>query len=59
MAEYSTILFDVRSNVAHITLNRAENAPKPEGGRFRIPSGPGLGLDVLDDELTKRRISAE
>ena len=26
MAEYSTILFDVRSNVAYITLNRAEAA---------------------------------
>ena len=26
MADYSTILFDVRNNVAHITLNRAEAA---------------------------------
>jgi L-alanine-DL-glutamate epimerase-like enolase superfamily enzyme len=35
------------------------NPPKPEGGKFKIPSGPGLGLDVLDEELTKRRIAPE
>jgi D-arabinonate dehydratase/D-galactarolactone cycloisomerase len=35
------------------------NPPRPEGGKFKIPSAPGLGLDVVDEELTKRRVSAD
>ena len=31
------------------------NLPKPEGGKFRIPDGPGLGLELIEDELEKRR----
>jgi L-alanine-DL-glutamate epimerase-like enolase superfamily enzyme len=31
------------------------NAPRPENGAFRLPDGPGLGLDVIDAELDRRR----
>jgi L-alanine-DL-glutamate epimerase-like enolase superfamily enzyme len=31
------------------------NPPIPEDGKFKVPSGPGLGLIVNDAELDKRR----
>lgn len=31
------------------------NPPIPENGKFKVPSGPGLGLIVHDAELEKRR----
>lgn len=31
------------------------NPPVPEDGKFKVPSGPGLGLIVHDVELQKRR----
>ena len=31
------------------------NPPKPEDGKFRLPAGPGLGLEVIDAELDRRR----
>ena len=33
-----------------------ENPPKPVGGLFHLPEGPGLGLVVNEAELTKRRV---
>jgi len=33
------------------------NAPKPVDGLFHVPTRPGLGLDFIDSELEKRRIS--
>jgi L-alanine-DL-glutamate epimerase-like enolase superfamily enzyme len=32
------------------------NPPKPSGGKFSVPSGPGLGLTINDAELDKRRV---
>jgi L-alanine-DL-glutamate epimerase-like enolase superfamily enzyme len=29
--------------------------PKPANGKFAVPSGPGLGLQIVDAELDKRR----
>jgi L-alanine-DL-glutamate epimerase-like enolase superfamily enzyme len=31
--------------------------PKPSGGKFIVPSGPGLGLEIIEEELKKRQIS--
>lgn len=31
------------------------NPPKPENGRFAVPNGPGLGLELDEDELARRR----
>jgi len=31
------------------------NPPKPVNGKFTVPSGPGLGLTILDAELDKRK----
>ena len=31
------------------------NPPVPENGQFRLPEGPGLGLEVIDAELDARR----
>ncbi|MEJ1159413.1 mandelate racemase/muconate lactonizing enzyme family protein [Prosthecomicrobium sp. N25] len=28
--------------------------PKPDNGRFRVPDGPGLGMEVNEDEIRKR-----
>jgi L-alanine-DL-glutamate epimerase-like enolase superfamily enzyme len=33
-----------------------ENAPKPVDGLFHLPAGPGLGLQVNEAELARRRI---
>ncbi|MEF2072666.1 mandelate racemase/muconate lactonizing enzyme family protein [Consotaella aegiceratis] len=33
------------------------NPPKPVGGFFELPRGPGLGLEVIDEELDRRRIA--
>jgi L-alanine-DL-glutamate epimerase-like enolase superfamily enzyme len=33
-----------------------ENPPKPVGGLFHLPEGPGLGLVVNEAELAKRRV---
>jgi D-arabinonate dehydratase/D-galactarolactone cycloisomerase len=33
------------------------SVPKPKGGKFVVPSGPGLGLEVNEEELKKRRIA--
>lgn len=33
------------------------NPPTPEGGRFWIPDGPGLGLDLIDAEIDRRRVA--
>jgi L-alanine-DL-glutamate epimerase-like enolase superfamily enzyme len=33
-----------------------ENPPKPVGGLFHLPEGPGLGLMVNETELAKRRV---
>jgi L-alanine-DL-glutamate epimerase-like enolase superfamily enzyme len=33
-----------------------ENPPKPVGGLFHLPDGPGLGLVVNEAELAKRRV---
>ena len=38
-----------------LTEDQSRNLPKPEGGKFRIPDGPGLGLELIEDELEKRR----
>jgi L-alanine-DL-glutamate epimerase-like enolase superfamily enzyme len=32
-----------------------DNLPKPQNGKFVVPSGPGLGLSINDAELNKRR----
>jgi L-alanine-DL-glutamate epimerase-like enolase superfamily enzyme len=32
-----------------------DNLPKPQNGKFLVPSGPGLGLSINDAELNKRR----
>ena len=32
------------------------NPPKPVDGKFEIPAGPGLGLDIIDTELDTRRV---
>ena len=32
------------------------NPPKPVDGKFQIPAGPGLGLDLIDAELEQRRV---
>ena len=32
------------------------NPPKPVDGRFHIPEGPGLGLELIDGELDRRRV---
>nr|WP_244956181.1 mandelate racemase/muconate lactonizing enzyme family protein [Rhizobium changzhiense] len=32
------------------------NPPKPSNGKFTVPSGPGLGLSVIDAELDRRRV---
>ena len=32
------------------------NPPKPSGGKFSIPSGPGLGLELIDSELDSRSV---
>jgi L-alanine-DL-glutamate epimerase-like enolase superfamily enzyme len=34
-----------------------ENPPKPVAGLFHLPTEPGLGLDVDETELVKRRIA--
>lgn len=34
------------------------NPPKPVGGKFTIPSGPGLGLEIIEDALRKRQVAA-
>lgn len=31
------------------------NPPKPVNGTFQIPEGPGLGLELIDAEINKRR----
>ncbi len=41
------------STVMHVAFR---NPPKPDGGKFKVPSGPGLGLDVIEAEIEKRRI---
>jgi L-alanine-DL-glutamate epimerase-like enolase superfamily enzyme len=33
-----------------------ENPPRPVGGLFHLPEGPGLGLVVNEGELAKRRV---
>ena len=33
-----------------------ENPPKPEDGFFHLPAGPGLGLQIKEAELARRRI---
>jgi L-alanine-DL-glutamate epimerase-like enolase superfamily enzyme len=33
-----------------------ENPPRPVGGLFHLPEGPGLGLVVKEDELERRRV---
>jgi L-alanine-DL-glutamate epimerase-like enolase superfamily enzyme len=33
-----------------------ENPPKPAGGLFHLPTGPGLGLQINEAELAKRRV---
>jgi L-alanine-DL-glutamate epimerase-like enolase superfamily enzyme len=33
-----------------------ENPPKPEGGLFHLPTGPGLGLQINEAELARRRV---
>jgi len=33
-----------------------ENPPKPEDGLFHLPAGPGLGLQINEAELAKRRV---
>ena len=32
------------------------NAPKPDGGCLVVPDGPGLGLEVDEAMLARRRI---
>ncbi|WP_262268880.1 mandelate racemase/muconate lactonizing enzyme family protein [Microvirga yunnanensis] len=32
------------------------NPLKPEEGKFIVPSGPGLGLSIIDNELDRRRV---
>lgn len=32
------------------------NLPKPRNGRFAIPDGPGLGIDINDGELRRRTV---
>lgn len=32
------------------------NPPRPENGEFTVPQGPGLGLQVHDEELDRRRM---
>ena len=32
-----------------------ENPPKPADGLFHLPTGPGLGLQINEAELAKRR----
>jgi L-alanine-DL-glutamate epimerase-like enolase superfamily enzyme len=34
-----------------------KSLPKPSGGKFVVPSGPGLGLEVNEEELKKRQIA--
>jgi len=36
-----------------------ENPPKPQGGLFPLPAGPGLGLGIDEAELVRRRVPAE
>lgn len=31
------------------------NPPKPENGKFALTNGPGLGLEIIDAELDRRR----
>ena len=31
------------------------NPPKPENGKFRVPDGPGLGLEIIDAAMDARR----
>ncbi len=31
------------------------NPPTPQNGVFQLPDGPGLGLEIIDSELEKRR----
>src|SRR5262249_25627928 len=33
-----------------------DNPPLPQGGLFRLPEGPGLGLLLNETELAKRRV---
>jgi D-arabinonate dehydratase/D-galactarolactone cycloisomerase len=33
-----------------------ENPPRPAGGLFHLPEGPGLGLRVNEAELKNRRV---
>jgi L-alanine-DL-glutamate epimerase-like enolase superfamily enzyme len=33
-----------------------ENPPRPVGGLFHLPAGPGLGLQINESELARRRI---
>ena len=33
-----------------------ENPPKPGDGLFQLPTGPGLGLQINEAELAKRRV---
>ena len=33
-----------------------ENPPKPADGLFHLPTGPGLGLQINEAELAKRRV---
>jgi L-alanine-DL-glutamate epimerase-like enolase superfamily enzyme len=36
-----------------------ENPPRPEGGLFSLPAGPGLGLRIDEAELARRRVPVE
>jgi L-alanine-DL-glutamate epimerase-like enolase superfamily enzyme len=33
-----------------------ENPPRPVDGLFHLPQAPGLGLQVIEAELAKRRV---
>jgi L-alanine-DL-glutamate epimerase-like enolase superfamily enzyme len=35
-----------------------DNPPKPVDGLFHVPTGPGLGLQIDEAELAKRRVTA-
>ena len=36
-----------------------ENPPRPVDGLFQLPSGPGLGLQVNEEALAKRRVEVQ
>jgi L-alanine-DL-glutamate epimerase-like enolase superfamily enzyme len=33
-----------------------KNSIRPENGRFKVPSRPGLGLEVDEDAIARRRV---